>query len=536
MVGDLKAEIGSLMAYLLIGEQDKLVVTARVQAVNEERMQSEQRIRELERNIEEMKSKLHHAFKDYLAVNDKLEKATREASHGTELAHKKNQTLKKTLDRLTKEFTYTNTMRLKHEARIKELDFELEQIVDQFNRLGEEKISVDKDNERLVKTIDKWEGEFRKLRDLQVQTQEQKESLETTLHSIRLTAEETKMDLDTRLTSTTSQLTEMTAIKLEHDSTIAKLSLEKVSHLAAIKELTDFKESAEEKRTKMEFTLRKEMHAKDATNKELQGNLTTEKARTAKLTELKEQLLFEVTDLKNTLEREQLNSASIYETAEQQKQKLQESISLVEDKVQQLELFKANLISEKKALSDALRTVRTQLKQKEEDFQTFHATSDKQHKDLETAKGLVEMHLDSEKKAHRSLQEAHQNLEKEYAAMVQHNEQLTQSEADLDHKVAELELDMGSLKTQLEDVSFHRRILETHRNELRAEKLKLTDDIAKEQEQKLDLENRISVMRKEHTSHVEGKDKIIQVTTLFRVTGVFIHHLLARVFMKMWLI
>lgn len=304
VIGDLKTEVGVLMAYVLNSEHDKQEIEARVQAANEETAQSLQQNHDLVRTVADLRAKLHLAHKDFIGVNQRLEKATQDAANGNELTLKKNETLKATLSRLSKEFAMSNQTRLGLDAKIKDLKFELEHIVYQFNKLGEEKLVADRDNENLRTVLKKWETDFRKLSEEFQRTSEEKFKLSIEHQHLQQTSAATQSELEQRLAKLTGDHEALLSAKTAQDATVAKMSQTLQENATHIKALSEFKATADEKRAKADALFRKEIQARDAVIASTTEELTVERQRSARFLDAKEQLLLEVNDLKNVLDRE----------------------------------------------------------------------------------------------------------------------------------------------------------------------------------------------------------------------------------------
>ena len=106
--------------------------------------------KEAEKNYQEVKAKLHDAYKEYLALTETAKRLEMEAELGSESVRNRNDILQKNLDRLAKDFEITSKDLTSNQLKNKEMDFELEEIALQFNQCGEAKRSLEAEKVRLM--------------------------------------------------------------------------------------------------------------------------------------------------------------------------------------------------------------------------------------------------------------------------------------------------------------------------------------------------------------------------------------------------
>jgi uncharacterized protein (DUF3084 family) len=103
----------------------------------------------MEEQYEKLKSKLHDSFKEYLQILETVKRLEVEAEKGSEQVRQKNEILSRNLDKLSKDFEVASKDLITSTQRIKELEFELDEITIQFNECGEAKRNLDAEKIKL---------------------------------------------------------------------------------------------------------------------------------------------------------------------------------------------------------------------------------------------------------------------------------------------------------------------------------------------------------------------------------------------------
>ncbi|KAI8620164.1 hypothetical protein BC830DRAFT_608733 [Chytriomyces sp. MP71] len=239
-----------------------------------------------------------------------------------------------------------------------------------------------------------------------------------------------------------------------------------------------------------------------------------------KIQELKEQLMFQVTDLQNNLDRELSNVNILSFELSQIKRTSEERIFNLEEQVEKLTSFKVNLANDKRTLTEKLRVIRAELQAKEEQYEKTTAEfSEFKDKTAATETGL--------RKDLKGLHAAHENLKSEHKTLNQKQAVLMDANFELISDKDKLIKDVASL--QKENASRHEEIGKlTHQNELLTKDLEASGSDRNEMKIHLDsvlgkLAETTSILHQErHESSNTIKEKTEQIikmsADLYKVT------------------
>ena len=132
-----------------------------------------------ERQIsDEYRMKLQNTFKEYTWMDQNMVILRREAQKGSEAADSRNIMLQKSLEKLTADFEICSKELAKYQTSSRELEFELETLVRQFNGLGDAKKKLDERHSEVVSRLKSTEIDLRTLVTNHEQLQLQKSKIE----------------------------------------------------------------------------------------------------------------------------------------------------------------------------------------------------------------------------------------------------------------------------------------------------------------------------------------------------------------------
>ncbi|KAI9362986.1 hypothetical protein DFJ73DRAFT_946290 [Zopfochytrium polystomum] len=436
----LKAEMSSLMAFLINSEEEKRMLVLKMDDLNNVIKKKERRIAEEEAQKEELKAKLHAAYKEYLAVNETIDALKREAAHGSDDIISRNEVLQRNIDALARDFEGASKELSAAQMRCKELEFELEELIMQFNITGEAKRSSEDLNVKLTAERDALQREHTELKRAHGDVTARAARLDSELADLMTVYRTSKHDFEVRGERMNQDLANAAREKREIEGTLkaARGEIEKLS--SALKTVTRAKDQLEAALKSSAAKHDAEVTKLEEKIKDLQSLRLGDERVMKRLNEQKEQLMFQVTDLQNNLDRETASVSMLTFELTQLKRTTEERTTTLEEQVEKLNAAKINLANDKRQLTDKVRVVRADLQKTEEALASLHATFDG-HK---AAAAATESGLRADLQA---LHAAHDTLTDEHAA-------LNRKQAHLTETNVELMMTTESLKrtqTQLED-------------------------------------------------------------------------------------
>ncbi|KAI8590316.1 hypothetical protein BDZ88DRAFT_506306 [Geranomyces variabilis] len=365
----LKAELSSLMAFLIHSEEEKRQLSVEIQGLNDEIIGREQLVLEKEKVVIDMKAKLHTSFKEFLSMNKTMAVLRVEAAKGSEVTQGRNEILQRNLDKLARDYEGTTKQLTTAQDRIRELEFELEELVTQFNLTGEGKRASEEYAKKLSAELDRTMIELSQTQHNYQMTEMKRSQLDLELQEMQRLHTDTKYELDLRIGRTSKELATVTDQRNELEAALKSSKAENEKLSFSLKGVTRAKDQLESAFRVSTQKYEKEIQTRDTKIHEL-GNLRDEDAKGLKrVLEQKEQLMFQVTDLQNALNREtaSLNMAN-FEMA-QLKRQSDEKGTLLEDQVEKLNAARLTLAADKRQITERYKQTRLELQEREHELE-----------------------------------------------------------------------------------------------------------------------------------------------------------------------
>jgi chromosome segregation ATPase len=382
-----------------------------------------------------LRGKLNAAHKDFKRMNDKILALEQQALAGTEAAQHRNDILLSNLERVSYQFEVNTRDSMNADKRVRQLEFEMQELVDQFNRTGKDRDFLEK---QTIMLSEQLETQTRLNEELTTQNSlltMQNTQMDEELKELTKMKDDLKYDFEKKIKGLTLDLDKTTKERDELDRTGKKLSAENEKMKNALKELSKAKDKLETNSRAAEQKFKKELHKKDEHVKKLYEELAIERKNIDVLEQGRESLMFQVTQLKNNLDEEQNKLGAKVIECENLEKRIAEIEQLSEEKVMKLQQIKANLTKDKSQLTNAIREVR-------------HLLSESQ-------RGYAEL----ESKFHKYTMESTKKIEEQAVTIAQLEESYKQSSdahAKLKTRFKELQSSFAHLKSE------HHSLQKTH--------------------------------------------------------------------------
>ncbi|RKO94584.1 hypothetical protein BDK51DRAFT_29870 [Blyttiomyces helicus] len=414
----LKAEMSSLMAFLINSEEEKRKLRLQVEDLREEGTKKDLEVVAMNRAISEMKEKLHQSFKEFLSMDDTMTRLRKEAERGSDITNARNEVLQRNLDKLSRDYEAAVKDLTSLRGRVGELEFELGELVSQFNSCGEAKRKAEALNVKLTTELDRTTGELHRTRHSFEMSTIQNRQLESDLEETNRIAADVKYDLEVKIYNFTKDLGIVTTERNELDASLKTYKVDNDRLSSVLKSLTRAKDSLESAFRVSTQKHEKEIMMRESKIQEL-ANLRVEDAKATKaLQEQKEQLLFQVTDLQNSLDRETANVSMLNFEVAQVKRQSEEKVATLEEQIEKLLAAKGTMANDKRLLLDKLKTVRGDLHKTEEEYAAHRAQFSKYRSEGEATEAGHLKDLAEIRDAHKGLQKDHARLQEEHRVSV----------------------------------------------------------------------------------------------------------------------
>ncbi|KAI9341887.1 hypothetical protein BDR26DRAFT_1006848 [Obelidium mucronatum] len=445
----LKAEMSSLMAFLINSEEEKRMMLLEIEGIrNVSQAKDDERL-QIEHQRDDYKQKLQAAYNEYLATSEVIAKLKKEAEHGSDSIISQNEVLQRNIDKISRDFEAAAKELAAANLRVKDLQFELDEMVQQFNITGQGQRTAEELNVRLTAELSNLNKTYEDLKHLQTETALRVVNLESDLKKLQQLLELTTAELENQAADLQKELDSITELKRELEGHLknSRGEVEKLS--MALKSLTRSKDQIE-----TAFRIAVQKHEKEVLNrdneiKELQRLRVEDALAIKKVQEVKEQLMFQVTDLQNNLDRELSNVNVLSFELSQLKRTSEEKIFNLEESVDKLTSSKVNLANDKRLLTEKLRVIRADLAAKEEqlekltvEFAEYKAVT------TETEAGLRQ-DLKVLHGKHDTLTSEHKTLNQKQDILTEANLDLIVEREGLKKQVANLEQQNETCRTEI---------------------------------------------------------------------------------------
>lgn len=389
-----------------------------------------------------MKLRLQESFKELIEMNSVVATLRKEAERGNDSVEARNIMLQKNLAKLSTDFeTSTRELRAAN-SRMRELEYELEQMVGDLNVKGETLKKATASNIQLKTLLETAENELKDLTKTHEQLILQKAKVEADGRSEKLRSEQIIVDLKRNVSKLSTNLENTTHAKTDVETHLKVANAENNSLIESLKVQTEAKNELEVSLNRLKTSSKAEILSRD--NKIT--NLTNENAKTIVLLkaaqEKKEQLTFKVTDLENNLDIEITNARVAKEELQKLKREYELKTNTLLEQVEKLTSLKNSLTLDKKDLNDKMKNLRIGLREKEDALAEVETALSNEKEAMLTLKAKFEEELSVLAKEHHQLKSEHEILNKRYELEVDENQKLSANKTSLESELAALQIDL----------------------------------------------------------------------------------------------
>lgn len=512
LVEDSQVEIGSLMAHMVLGEEEKQRMRSDTAKLIHRHCRKDAQLEAREKEVDALKSRLHGSLKDFLHMNEMVERMTEQAEQGTELAQRRNEILQENLSKLTEEATVTTHQLQVSEGRVKVLELELTELVQQCNTLSDACQKSDMAKTKMQSTLQVLTHSHTQLFtthaalvESNLRTEKELQTLAQYHATIKRNMESKIEELNRDFLDATTQHKEGEAIvkRLQADSDQFRLFLATAA--------------AEKQRLSGELaqTLKQSQSTLQIHQSSFQDLQKTHERTCAKIHELessKDRLLFRQNELQNENDRLQLTVSAQTLQGEQSRKIFEEGMELRDEQIERLQATTNTLTDEKRILAESIHETRQKLKQKEESSALEEENSARvisskdldiqrvknESKDLsEQLKILHAQHLVVCAKLEETLLELHT---------------LTQTHNDLEHQLSETHSQLLATQELSNRLTMQRNVMEQQRGDATAEKIRIQQERDVLISKIHDLDTKITNIKAEYLSTNHTKDLAIKIS------------------------
>jgi chromosome segregation ATPase len=401
---------------------------------------------------DEMKGRLQDSFKEFIAMDETMIQLRIEAVKGSEAVEMRNTMLQKNLTKLTGDFEVTSRELRSVSNKIRELEYELEQMVNELNVKGE---ALRKSNilaSGLKDNFDNCTQELKELRQAHDYLTMAKSKVEAEAGAEATRNEQQKSDLRKSLKKTSGELETSSRLCTDQAYQIKVRESEIEGLKKNLSSLTRERDGLSDTLSKTRAKSEKEIAKLNETIVDLNALIAKHEAQIKLISEKREQLMFEVTDLQNALDDETTKGTNLFDEMNSLKKTTDEKIALLTDQVEKLSSSKQVLANDKKELTEKVKALRQQLKDRGEELERTNKEWDEKYEAQSEILTNTENSLSSLRTEHKNLNEKFNLLSEKYSGSVKDNIVLKIDKENAAKKQQETDLELLGVRNSVAEL------------------------------------------------------------------------------------
>jgi chromosome segregation ATPase len=410
----------------------------------------------------------------------------KEAQQGTKAVEARNHMLQKNLGNLTVDFEQSSKDLRVSNTKIRELDYELEQMIIELNTKGE---SLKKSTASNVQLKSNLETTSKGLKDLQKTHEQlilQKSKIEADSRNEKLRLEQQILDLRKNLDTVTTSFEKTKLAKADLEMLLASSNAEAIELKKNVDSLTTERNSLNVTLNRTKNNAHTEITQRDETISELKNKIAKDQVVLKNTQETKEQLLFRVTNLENNLSIESTNARLATDELQRSKRENELKTNSLIEQVEKLNSSKGTLLLDKKDLSEKIKIFRRDLVTKEEELANTLTKLAEVTDSSESKIATLEKDLSTVNENFNNLTKDNRDLNAGFEESIQNNNNVSKLKQALEKKLASIELDLSNSRMTI--------------NQYLGEKEMMSNDISERKDLHQDLLNRFNSLIEENTT------------------------------------
>lgn len=461
--------------------------------------------------MERLQATIKSQLEEISHLNDNITQTRRDA-HKTvtaEVTTSKSSILQKNLDKITHEYKIASKDLTESKKKIDGLEFELNEMVTQFNELGDAKVREEELNAKLTESLKDTSYKLAKADEMNSKLLGQKKVLESDLRVSRDAYTQLKTSTDLRITSLTANLEQEIAAHRKFELKSKELEAENAEFRAELTKVTTERDTLDADYKAAQIRFARELADREAQIREGQAALRDEKIKTKAAMEAKEQMLIQLKDTQTALEKEQATTAMLDFETKRLRKAAEEKRITYQEQIDKLTIQVDALMIDKKVLQDRIKEMLHQY----EDLENVLAearnerlqSEQRSRATIETLKDQLEnekMKNQLVEKVHRELVEKNEALKKEFKSLKSENDEyrevckgLMETRAQNTNTIQSLNEAKASLEKNVSDLTNELETTKTNFNALRRQAEEYVE--------------RIGMIQKERETTVAQRDKTI---------------------------
>ncbi|KAI8812651.1 hypothetical protein BJ742DRAFT_850330 [Cladochytrium replicatum] len=447
----LKGEIAAVLAFLVHCEHEKVELMKKYDEMKAELDARDKHLESLHYSLTDLQHQLKESTSEFAGIHARIAELKHEATHGSDAVRSRNATLQSSLDKLSRDFELSSKELQACTTKIAELEFEHSELQYQLNTTAQARKQLERENIQLAREVDAVKAELRAAKGKR--------------DAVYATIVEREAELKSMMTMTTSSEDELGLQKAQLAAALQALmqgrselegSLQ--SYKAENERLSNGIKSMSRTKDMLEAQLRstlqrndKDIANRDARIKEIEELSAQDQKRIANSQEEKEQLIFQITDLQNAVDRESSNANMLTFEIRQLKRVAEERLNGLKNELELLGSTKAALIAEKKRISDQIKSERADLAAEEAACEGLEAAMEKNKRSTEQKVAEIEKATAELTSQHEQLMSDHKTLRAKHDFVMETNAKLLEKESALTKEKEELHARLKQLYSELEE-------------------------------------------------------------------------------------
>lgn len=364
-----------------------------------------------------MKNELHKSYKQFLNMKETLDRLKGEADTGNAVVKSRNEILQKQLESVTTEYDATVREIAIARQTIKELEFELKEVILQFNNTGDELNREKQNGAVLLDELVSVKEKFRHLDDCHQTLCDKAKRLQVSLDSALELQKQTKEQLEAEKLSHAKESAEARTEVSRLKDELFSVNAERMQYKQALEKETKRCMTMERELGETRERLEQVQHGSDSKIVQLEDIVVDLQQKLKKITESNEQLFKKAAEVKLSLDKEVANTTMLQFEMVQLRKVSEEKRIAMEEQVEKLNLARQSLLLDKKALCDKLKAQGDEFEEQKTAWEASNSELQAKNANLEERNTVLQVELSNTEQLYSAGQKKLRSVEQELSDM-----------------------------------------------------------------------------------------------------------------------
>jgi chromosome segregation ATPase len=505
----LKKEMSVIMACLIHAETEKKELRAIANEKDNIIAAKDAQLLENEKQLTEVRGKLHDSLKDYIRLNDKISSMAKQAESGNDQAEHRNNILQRNLETMSKDLFETNSELSKLKRKCGELESEMEFMVKQVNDLTRVKTDLIQENQTLSQELYAAQQQIEKHMDTEALDKNTIGALQKQYSALVESNKKDIAGLQKTITELAKAKEDMSALKKEDELTIEKVESENARLRATLKENVSKRENLEGQIKEINELRKREAQDRDRMIHELTEQVRLAHSDSKVHEEKRERALYQLNDLQSALDREMTQNRMLLVEIERLKRDYTELKVSSRAENEKLVEIKTTLTNDKLTLTKHVYEIRQELKDKKEEHTNLLLEYRGFQNEAREKYSALEKRYQDLCQEHADLNGKHLDLSNQYQGLQNVHDALTEEHEKILKRFAELDAIFKKTRSEYSHLTLYKDNLLKEKAELISKNTDLEASLEKSNKKVVEIQQLAEIKEREYTLTSQARESLI---------------------------